>query len=166
MPLPPPPRPASGPRRRTLLVSVAGATLLGCSGGPKPDPPDPRAAAADRELTRAARDSRTLVARYDAVLAAHPELDARLRPLRDETARHAAELGPPRSPASGEPTTVAASDDPNSSLAELVAAERALTDRRFAALPDLPGEQARLLASVAAAGAVHAYLLTDGETKS
>jgi hypothetical protein len=28
---------------------------------------------------------------------------------------------------------------------------------------DLPGELARLLASVAAAGAAHAYLLTEGD---
>lgn len=48
-------------------------------------------------------------------------------------------------------------------LAELAAAERTLADRRTKALLDVPGELARLLASVAAAGAVHAYLLTEGE---
>jgi len=47
-------------------------------------------------------------------------------------------------------------------LADLAAAERALADRRAKALLDVPGELARLLASVAAAGAVHAYLLTEG----
>jgi hypothetical protein len=48
-------------------------------------------------------------------------------------------------------------------LAGLAAAERKLADRRTAALLDLPGETARLLASVAAAGAAHVYLLTEGD---
>jgi hypothetical protein len=47
-------------------------------------------------------------------------------------------------------------------LAQLATAERVLADRRVAALADVPGELARLLASVAAAGAAHAYLLTEG----
>ena len=47
-------------------------------------------------------------------------------------------------------------------LAELASAERALADRRTKALEEVPGELARLLASVAAAGAVHVYLLTEG----
>lgn len=38
-------------------------------------------------------------------------------------------------------------------------AEQRLSDRRMSALVDAPGELARLLASVAAAGAGHAYLL-------
>jgi len=46
-------------------------------------------------------------------------------------------------------------------LAELAAAERELADRRTEALLDVPGELARLLASVAAAGAAHVYLLTE-----
>lgn len=45
-------------------------------------------------------------------------------------------------------------------LADLAAAELALVDRRTKALLDVPGELARLLASVAAAGAAHAFLLT------
>ncbi|MEU1501540.1 hypothetical protein [Streptomyces sp. NPDC005732] len=45
-------------------------------------------------------------------------------------------------------------------LADLASAELALVDRRTKALLDVPGEWARLLASVAAAGAAHAFLLT------
>lgn len=52
--------------------------------------------------------------------------------------------------------------DERAALAELAAAERALADRRAKALLDVPGELARLLASVAAAGAAHAYLLNEG----
>jgi hypothetical protein len=48
-------------------------------------------------------------------------------------------------------------------LAGLAAAERELTGRRTGALAGVPGELARLLASVAAAGAAHVYLLTEGD---
>lgn len=47
-------------------------------------------------------------------------------------------------------------------LKDLASAERTLADQRAKALLDVPGELARLLASVAAAGAAHAYLLTEG----
>lgn len=49
---------------------------------------------------------------------------------------------------------------PKDALAELASAELALADERTLALVDVPGELARLLASVAAAGAAHAFLLT------
>ncbi|MEU5365238.1 hypothetical protein ABZ354_17470 [Streptomyces sp. NPDC005925] len=48
-------------------------------------------------------------------------------------------------------------------LAQLAAAERVLVERRSRALLDAPGELARLLASVAASGAAHVYLLTEGD---
>ncbi|WP_394342159.1 hypothetical protein [Streptomyces spongiicola] len=47
-------------------------------------------------------------------------------------------------------------------MRELAAAERRTADGHAAALSAAPPEYARLLASVAAAGAVHAYLLTEG----
>ncbi|MFK4147397.1 hypothetical protein [Streptomyces sp. NPDC004065] len=211
MPLPPSPRPLAGPRRRSLLASAAGAALLtGCSGGPD----DSGAATgggpslADRVRARAARDSQDLAERYDAVIAAHPALAERLRPLRAEVVAHrdafggaaaaspgasagasagasgtpspdapgtsatraaatasagtaAAESGAPAgaeaSPSGGVPAT------PRQALASLAAAERGLADRRVAGLGEVPGELARLLASVAAAGAAHAYLLTEGD---
>ncbi|OAH10026.1 hypothetical protein STSP_66480 [Streptomyces jeddahensis] len=53
--------------------------------------------------------------------------------------------------------------DKKDALAFLASAERDLADRRGAALLEVPGELARLLASVAAAGAAHAYLLTEGD---
>ncbi|MFD5819093.1 hypothetical protein [Streptomyces sp. NPDC127038] len=49
---------------------------------------------------------------------------------------------------------------PKDALAELASAELALADERTQALVHVPGELARLLASVAAAGAAHAFLLT------
>lgn len=175
MPYPPPPRTPSGPRRRTLLASAAGVALLsGCSAGPQ-DSGGGRGgspAAADRARARAARDSARLAERYEAVLAAHPALTERLAPLRAEVVRHrkAFEEGTAPSPSpspspslspSASASTPPVPADEKTALAELAAAERTLADRRAKALMDVPGELARLLASVAAAGAAHAYLLTE-----
>lgn len=175
MPFPPLPRTPSGPRRRSLLASAAGAALLvGCSadadphGGTGGTP-----SATERARARAARDSLGLVERYDAVIAAHPALAERLRPLRAEVAAHAEAFTdgtPTPTPSRSRTKSGAASPSPSptvpagekDALADLAAAERSLADRRARALLDVPGELARLLASVAAAGAAHAYLLTEG----
>ncbi|MFI5568308.1 hypothetical protein ACIA6T_13355 [Streptomyces sp. NPDC051740] len=176
------PRARSGPRRRSLLAVAPAALLVaGCSAGSE----DPgasggsRPSAADRARARAARDSRELAERYDAVVAAHPKLAGRLRPLRAEVVRHAEAFGEtaepspsPSSPSSGtgSPSASASAAVPavpavpakeKDALAGLAAAERELADRRAKALLDAPGELARLLASVAAAGAAHVYLLTE-----
>ncbi|MFF9848326.1 hypothetical protein [Streptomyces litmocidini] len=66
--------------------------------------------------------------------------------------------GKPAAPAA--PVRVAA--DPRAALQELAAAERGASDGHTAALLAAPPEYARLLASVAAACAAHAYLLTEG----
>ncbi|MET8753997.1 hypothetical protein ABZW32_28445 [Streptomyces sp. NPDC004667] len=50
---------------------------------------------------------------------------------------------------------------PAEALSSLADAERSLSEARTIALAGAPGELARLLASVAACGAVHAYLLTS-----
>lgn len=205
MPFPPPVRTPSGPRRRTLLASAAGAALLaGCSSGEgdagrKTSGDDPSASAQERARARAAADSAGLVERYDAVLAVHPALTARLAPLRAEVVRHVTAFGGAEGGATASPSVPASASVPASvpapassapasasasasasgavpsasstvvpatakgALADLAGAERALADRRVAALADVPGELARLLASVAAAGAAHAYLLTEGE---
>ncbi|WP_202440006.1 hypothetical protein, partial [Streptomyces sp. SID69] len=88
MPYPSPPRTPSGPRRRTLLASAAGAALLaGCTSGSGSGDDSP---ATERARAQAAADSATLLGRYDAVLRAFPDLAERLRPLRTEVAAHAA----------------------------------------------------------------------------
>ncbi|MFJ5062660.1 hypothetical protein ACIP96_25045 [Streptomyces nigra] len=179
MPYPPPPRALPGPRRRTLLASAAGAALLaGCSAGPA-DPDGGTGGSpslAERARARAARDSEDLVARYDAVLAAHPAVERLVAPLRAEAVRHMEAFGGGASAPSSSPSATpspSASTSPSASvravpadqrdaLTELAAAERTLADERAKALLGLPGELARLLASVAAAGAAHAFLLTEG----
>ncbi|MET9015555.1 hypothetical protein ABZX74_32305 [Streptomyces olivaceoviridis] len=164
MPYPPPSRVPTGPRRRTLLVSAAGGALLtGCSAGPESGDDGP--SATQRARARAARDSRGLLARYDAVLAAHPGLADRLRPLRAQVAAHAAAFTDGTAPTASATATASAAPVPageKDAVAGLAAAERALADRRAKDLLEAPDELARLLASVAAAGAAHAYLLTEG----
>ncbi|WP_329334068.1 hypothetical protein OG866_11885 [Streptomyces sp. NBC_00663] len=181
MPYPPPPRTPSGPRRRTLLASAAGAALLvGCSSGSGDSDSEESTggspSVAERARTRAARDSRGIVERYDAVLAAHPTLTDRLAPLRAEAVRHVEAFGGTGTAGAAASPTVSASASGSAApspavavpvnekdaLVELATAERVLADARAKALGDMPGELARLLASVAAAGAAHAYLLTEG----
>ncbi|MFJ1609780.1 hypothetical protein ACIOHS_41605 [Streptomyces sp. NPDC088253] len=178
MPFTLPPRTPSGPRRRSLLASAAGTfVLVGCSAPePSTDTTVATPSAADRARARAARDSESLAARYAAVITAHPPLAARLKPLRAEVERHAKAFGGSgtagsRPSASGSPSA-SASAHPSPSptvpaqekdaLADLAAAERTLADQRTKTLLTVPGELARLLASVAAAGAAHAFLLTEG----
>ncbi|MEU7061217.1 hypothetical protein [Streptomyces sp. NPDC046197] len=189
MPFPPPPRVPAGPRRRSLLASAAGAALLvGCSAGSdgsgRSDDAGTSGSPSPSERARAlaAGDSQELLEHYDAVIAAHPALAQRLRPLRAEVVAHREAFGstvgvqagsgaPAGSgaspgaggvPAAGVPS-LAVPGDEKDALAGLADAERALADRRIDALLQVPGELARLLASVAAAGAAHAYLLTGGD---
>ncbi|PBC60782.1 hypothetical protein BKI49_27180 [Streptomyces sp. Tue6028] len=181
MPFTLPSRAPSGPRRRTLLASAAGAfALAGCSASePSTDTAGGSPSAADRARARAARDSEELADHYAAVIAAHPALAKRLTPLRAEVVRHAKAFGdgahataspsatvsataagaPASASASASPTVPA---EPKDAVGELAAAERTLADARTKALVEMPGELARLLASVAAAGAAHAYLLSEG----
>ncbi|MFD5337197.1 hypothetical protein [Streptomyces hawaiiensis] len=177
MPFPSSPRARSGPRRRSLLtVAPAALALAGCTGGDSGGPAGDGPSAADRAArARAARDSEGLVERYDAVIAARPGLAGRLRPLREEVVRHAKAFGGGRKASPSASPSAAASSaaspfpseavpgNDKDALAGLAAAEKELADRRAKALGGVPGELARLLASVAAAGAAHVYLLTEGD---
>ncbi|MEU3740890.1 hypothetical protein AB0E78_27980 [Streptomyces sp. NPDC032198] len=168
----------SGPRRRSLLTGAAGATgavlLSGCSDSSSTDE-DEESSAAARLRARAALDSGELLGHYDAILAAHPSLAGRLDPLRAEVKRHKAVFAEGSAPPSPSASTGSASPsaspsrkpavpkDEKDAVRELAKAERELAKRRGSELLDAPAELARLLASVAAAGAAHAYLLTEGD---
>ncbi|MFS8202103.1 hypothetical protein ACLVWQ_25845 [Streptomyces sp. CWNU-52B] len=172
----------SGPRRRSLLAGAAGAgaaLLAGCSSADSsPGTTGGSSSAAARARARAARDSERLAQRYEAVLAVHPALRGRLSPLLAEVQRHAEAFSGGKgasstaSPTPSETSAAsagAASPSPEvpttekAALAGLAAAEREVAARRTKALVEAPGELARLLASVAAAGAGHAFLLTEDE---
>lgn len=186
---------AAAPRRRSLLLGGgalgAVALLSGCSDGsePRPTGADGDAAAAAKLRARGVRDSVALLARYDATAKAHPSLAKRLAPLRQETARHAAVFrgeggagasSAARSPSPSRSASAPATpggggtgvrppevpEDEKKALAALAQAERHTADTRTAALATAPPELARLLASVAAGGAAHVYLLTRRDTGS
>ncbi|MFD5368140.1 hypothetical protein [Streptomyces sp. NPDC127103] len=179
-------------RRALLTAGIAAAAataLPGCTAAEEPGPRKP--GAAEVEAARVARAeaalrlrsvtaSRSLLERYDAALAAHPALAPRLTPLRRSVAAHTKALGEGGTtvrPATAAPSPTATATasagaavpspapvaaDPRTALNELAAAERTTSDTHTAALVTAPPEYARLLASVAAAGAAHAYLLTEG----
>ncbi|MBZ9598425.1 hypothetical protein K7B06_25500 [Streptomyces erythrochromogenes] len=173
-----PPRP-SRPSRRSLLAGAAGAVLLtGCTDG-RPKAADPAISLERRMREAAVRDSARLLERYDSTTAAHPALAGRLAPLRAAVAAHVSALSPaaPGAPSpSGSPSASpsggtgaaapSASAGPVPAKAEealtaLADAERGLSEARTIDLAGAPAELARLLASVAACGAVHVYLLTS-----
>ncbi|MEU6891227.1 hypothetical protein ABZ934_05400 [Streptomyces sp. NPDC046557] len=172
------------PSRRSVLAGAAGAAgaalLTGCtdeSGAPAEE----RGIPLERRMREtAARDSERLLERYDATTAAHPDLAGRLAPLRAAVAAHRAALAVPdpghpagasapsasssgSAPSAGTPAPRSAPVPPTpaEALTELADTERSLSEARTVALAGAPGELARLLASLAACGAVHAYLLTS-----
>jgi hypothetical protein len=161
--------------RRSVVAVAVGVVTAGCSGGGGTAGADgagrkgtqPRPGEVARR--QAARDSSALLVRYDAVAAAHPALAGRLAPLRAEVVRHVAAFGGGPAPAPSLTPTPASTPSPSRSrspkgsssvaLKSLADQEHRLADRRATALLDVPGELARLFASVAAAGAGHAALL-------
>ena len=143
-----------------VAVAALAMTAAGCSkgadGASDADAPPRAAEPGVAERAQAARDSAALAGRYDAVTAAYPSLAGRLAPLRAEVARHVTAFGGVvPAPSAG----TAAPAPPAAELAALAGAERTLADRRAKVLLEVPGELARLMASVAAAGAGHAALL-------
>lgn len=171
--------PSIMPSRRSLLAGAAGITgaalLSGCSDGGPPEA-EPGIPLERRMRETAVRESARLLERYDATSAAHPALAERLGPLRASVAAHAAALAadptasPSPSRSRGSSASPAASASPGAepvpakpaeALAELADAERSLAEARTISLTGAPGELARMLASVAACGRVHAYLLTS-----
>ncbi|MEU0135471.1 hypothetical protein ABZ172_15810 [Streptomyces sp. NPDC006296] len=164
----------TGTTRRAALTATGacalGAVLAGCGDGPDdrtaPGGADARAAALRRGTAlraAAARDSASLLARYDGVVAAHPLTEAGLAPLGAAVRAHLGALGGPAEKASASPAPAppAAPDDVRAALKQLAAEERRVADARATALLTADPELARLLASIAAAGAAHAYLLTE-----
>lgn len=160
-------------RRRLLSMTGAAGTglLSGCSERPAAHGTQGAAApdATNALRRRSARASGTLLALYDAVLAQHPETGPLAGPLRNAVAQHVKALSPasgaaPTSPSptpSGSPAPAppAVPAGREAAVKALAVAERHTGDTHTAALADAPPELARLLASVAAASAVHAYLL-------
>ncbi|MFB7917812.1 hypothetical protein [Streptomyces sp. NPDC056061] len=152
---------------------VTGAVLAGCGGsgdgggsarGKAPTAAQLALAARTEKKIRtsAARAGTELLARYEQVIGDHPATAAGLAPLRDAVRAHVLALAPEGggTPPSAPPRTGAAGSSA-AAVRALATAELRTADDRTAALAEAPPELARLLASVAAAGATHAYLLTE-----
>ncbi|MGW2814555.1 hypothetical protein [Streptomyces sp. NPDC001415] len=161
------------------MLAVTGAAaagvLAGCLGdgsevgtrGSATEASETAARAEAALRATASATSRALVTQYDAVLAMHPTLRDRLAPLRDQAAQHTTALAPASTAApSSSPAAPAAvstsASDADEALKQLAEAERRTSDAQLAALATAPPELARLLASVAAANAGHAFLLGGG----
>lgn len=175
----------TGTTRRGALTATGalalGAVLTGCGdgggadGGRKPAHSGAGADAvrAERALREtAARDGALLLAHYDRVTEVHPAAAAGLAPLRAAVREHGRALAPAAAKKDedgtengGKESPPAApgpvSADPKAAVRELAAAERRRADAHTEALMSAEPELARLLASVAAAAAAHAYLLTE-----
>ncbi|MGW2510599.1 hypothetical protein ACWC0A_14410 [Streptomyces scopuliridis] len=177
----------TGTTRRHALMAAGAATaglLTGCSqDSPALDSPAGIAEAARTERAlrvRAAGTHRELLGQYDAAIKRHPGQRERLDPLRAAVVRQLAALTPerpesasPAAPPSAAPSvsvtaaapapgSPAVPSEPAAALRALAAIERRTSDAHTAALMEAPPELARLLASLAAASAAHAYLLTEG----
>ncbi|MFE5242774.1 MULTISPECIES: hypothetical protein [unclassified Streptomyces] len=169
----------TGTTRRSALTATGAfglaAVLTGCGGdGPAPGRDSGGADARTASLggstalrAAAARASVSLLSRYEQAAAAHPVTEPGIAPLRATVQEHLAALGGPAakggspSPAVPSPASPAPAADAKAALKELAAEERQVADARAAALLTAEPELARLLASLAAAGAAHAYLLTE-----
>jgi hypothetical protein len=153
---------------RAALVGTVGTvstlTLTGCD---RSAPAQVRKIA--DPLNPLYRDTAALLARYESIMTARPELAARLTPLRDAHREHlralAREIGPnldSPSPAASAGGSVAAEApaDAGSALAVLRDAEKAATAAARAACLAGPSYRAALLGSIAAARASHVAALS------
>ncbi|MFJ3297880.1 hypothetical protein [Streptomyces bacillaris] len=161
----------TGTTRRGALTATGalalGAVLTGCgeddkgTGAGRPVLTEAEAVRADKALRRAAAHTGALaLAHYDLVTEAHPDAAAGLAPLRAAVRQHIGAVAAGRTqPPAAAPGPV--STDRPTALKELAAAERRRADAHAEALLTAEPELARLLASVAAGAAAHAYLLTE-----
>lgn len=166
----------SEPTRRSLLAGAGAAilatTLAACghhrhggatSGRRPPASQPPLSTAAPAVLSAAISAEQTLIGAYAATLRRHPQLVALLAVPLDHHRAHAEALGgralPAAPPAASATVPLAVPLDPSAALRALLARESAAArDRRTEAVADR--QHGGLLASVAAAEAVHVDLLT------
>ncbi|KAB2588583.1 hypothetical protein [Streptomyces arboris] len=164
----------TGTTRRGALTATGalalGAVLTGCGDDDKnqgrsgPVRTEAEAVRAEKALrTAAARTAALTLAHYDLAAEAHPALAEGLAPLRTAVREHTKALsaGAGKAAAPAPPAPGPVSADAKAAVKKLAAAERRRADAHAEALLTAEPELARLLASVAAAAAVHAYLLTE-----
>ena len=110
-------------------------------------------------------DTAALLGRYEATVAAQPDLATRLGPIRDTHRAHlqalAREIGPGLdAPTTGAPTVTPAGTGEPASLPTLLAAERDAVAAARTACLKAPSYRAAVLGSIAAARASHVAVLS------
>lgn len=163
-------RPAPMRAALTRRALLAGSVVLGASWGvaactsdppPEPDTSSTDGAAPDADAgirATVAGDEAELIARYEATIAAHPELADTLTPLRDEHLAHAEAMGSNRPEAGGFAEPVPATR--GQALAALIEAEQqAVALRTSACEASIDTDLARITALIAASEAGHAEFL-------
>lgn len=148
--------------RRALIggSALVGASLLvsACSSSPSPGPtesPQPTADPDAQVRADVAAAEASLIALYDAVIAAHPGLAGDLAAIRDEHAAHAEAMGLPVSAAAAPAVGSRAQ-----ALAAVTAAEQQAIAQRTAACEATSGaDLARITALIAASEAGHVEFL-------
>lgn len=161
---------SAGPTRRAVLGGLGGsaaavlATVAGCTkiSPAAAPPPGPDVALLDGVIQNEA----DLIALYEAVMAAHQALGARLRPLHDHHARHLAVLQRHYVPGTDSGTTTpaprpaaTAPAGESRALAALRAAEREAAAARAGEVGRAAPGLAQLLAGIGACEAAHAQVL-------
>lgn len=148
-----------------IASAAAGLAVTGCdllSGDPPPPaPPDP--------LAPLLAGTAELISRYDAALAAHPDLAPRLDPIRAAHQAHLTELAAligtpaPGTPAPGGGTATSSPDgepaDARGTLTALRTAEAGGRQAAVTACLAAPADRTALLGSMAAARASHTEAL-------
>jgi hypothetical protein len=154
-----------GVRRRSVLRAALAAGALGATGAvtgcdlferepPAPPPPD--------ALAPVTTEARELAAVYQAAIDAHPDLAARLTPIRDAHEAHARELSAILSSPlpTGMAVAVVSGAPAARTLDDLRSREKAAHASAVTACIEAPADRAALVGSVAAARATHLEALT------
>ena len=145
--------------RRELLFAAALVAVTGAACTSQDAAMVPSAGASGSSLDDTAASERSLIALYDATLAAYPDLRGELGYLREQHLSHLAALGLAAEPLPAAPRP----GSPSAARTALIRAERtAGRARRDAAVSASDAGQVRLLALIAASEASHASAIKAG----
>jgi hypothetical protein len=146
--------------RAALTAAAVAIPVTGCDLLDRRPEPTP----SEDPLTPLINGALDLANRYDAAIAARPDLAERLAPVAQAHRAHAAELakvtGTPVPSPTGSPSTAdLAGADANTTLTALRAAEQSGWEAAVNACLAAPDDRAALLGSIAAARATHLEVL-------
>lgn len=145
-------------------VGVSAAVAASAAAAPAATEPSPTKSAAHPERDPQRTDlvaEATLLATYDAAIAAHPSLEGKLAPMRADHAAHLHALAAMIRSAAPKPEGAGHWPTGAAALAALVAAEKSAAADRATACVAAARDRAPVLASISASEAVHVAVLTN-----